>query len=210
MPRDLSAIAMMEKNKLASDGVWLIALEFDIPGLTDSVRLVRNTENITWRGVAWVAFPFEIDDVTEQSKTEVPQVVIRIGNVNRAIEAYIHDYDDYCKSSGYEPLDVHIYVLNSNDLANNDPVAEHIFQLTQPKTTPTWATFTLGTTNPFARRYPQDRVLKNHCRFRFRSALCGYTGSATSCDHTLARCRALGNSARFGGFPGASGSGLTQ
>ena len=32
-------------------------------------------------------------------------------------------------------------------------------------------------------------------------ARCGYAGGATSCDHTMATCQALGNFQRFGGFP---------
>lgn len=39
------------------------------------------------------------------------------------------------------------------------------------------------------------------CRFRFKDPNCGYTGAETVCNYTEARCRALGNFERFGGFP---------
>lgn len=39
------------------------------------------------------------------------------------------------------------------------------------------------------------------CRFRFKDANCGYTGAATECNYTKARCKELNNFARFGGFP---------
>jgi phage-related protein len=43
------------------------------------------------------------------------------------------------------------------------------------------------------------------CRFRgingFKGTNCGYAGSETVCNYTEARCRELGNFARFGGFP---------
>jgi phage-related protein len=46
------------------------------------------------------------------------------------------------------------------------------------------------------------------CRFQgktgvggFKGRNCGYAGSATACNFTIGRCRALGNFKRFGGFP---------
>lgn len=43
------------------------------------------------------------------------------------------------------------------------------------------------------------------CRFRgingFKGTNCGYSGPETVCNYTEARCRQLGNIARFGGFP---------
>lgn len=205
----LSTTAIEEKNKLATDSVWLVALEITIPGLSEPVRVVRNNENVTWRTETWVAFPFELQEVSESAVGEVPRVDVRISNVSRAIEAYLQDYDVYTKNNGFAPITVSIFVLNSKNLADSDPEVEHFFELKQPKTDARWATFTLGAANPFTRRFPQQRILKNFCRFVFKSSLCGYEGSAGTCDKSLVRCRQLGNSDRFGGFPGAGRAGLT-
>jgi len=208
MPLELSSIAIEEKNKLATDSVWLVALEITIPGVGTPVRVVRNNENITWRTYTWVAFPFEIDEIGEESKGEVPQVVIRVSNISRAMELYIHDYDDYIKTNGFSPITVSIFVLNSENLGSDDPEVEHFFELKQPKTNALWATFTLGAANPFNKRFPQARILKGHCRFIFKGTLCGYTGGESECDKTLPRCRELLNQTRFGGFPGAGYGGI--
>jgi phage-related protein len=85
---------------------------------------------------------------------------------------------------------------------------EHRFDLKQPQFDNVWATFTLGASNPFNRRFPQAMISQNHCRFRFKSDRCGYPGAETVCDHTLSRCRALGNSIRFGGAPGVGNAGI--
>ncbi len=58
MPLSLSSIAIEEKNKLATDSVFLICLEITIPGVAEPVRVVRNNEDLTWQGETWVAFPF--------------------------------------------------------------------------------------------------------------------------------------------------------
>lgn len=214
MPLPISSIAMEEKNKLATDSVWLIALEITIPGESDPVRVVGNNENITWRTYTWVAFPFEINEIGEESKGEVPQVEIRISNVSRAIEAYLQAYDIYTKINGFFPITVSIFVLNSKNLASSTPEVEHLFELKQPKTNAIWATFILSASNPFNKRFPQFRLLKNHCRFRYNypvgsSLLCGAPSSAfLTCNKTLVACRERNNSVRFGGFPGVGLGGL--
>lgn len=40
-----------------------------------------------------------------------------------------------------------------------------------------------------------------NCQFKFKDGRCQYSGSETKCDKTLARCQALGNVTRFGGYP---------
>ena len=168
MPLALSATAIEEKNKLATDGVWLVALKITIPGVSTPIRVVKNNEDITWQGETWTAFPFEIDEISETSKGEVPQVNVRVSNVSRAMEAYIHDYDAYCKTNGLQSITVNIYVVNSKNLGSSTPEVEHVFELKRPKTDSKWATFTLGASNPFKRRFPLNRLMKNYCRYRFK------------------------------------------
>lgn len=40
-----------------------------------------------------------------------------------------------------------------------------------------------------------------NCQFKFKDGRCQYSGTETKCDKTLARCQALGNVTRFGGYP---------
>ena len=211
MPLPLSSIAITEKNKLATDGIWYLALEITIPGVGTPVRVVRNNENITWDSETWIAFPFELDEIGEEAKGEVPEVVLRVSNVSRVMESYLQSYDAYTKANGYTPIEVTIYVLNSKNLASATPEVAHYFELIQPKTDPLWATFRLGAANPFLKRFPKHRMTKNHCRFVFKGALCGYTGVTTTCNKTLTACRSMAggsNSARYGGFPGIGTGGI--
>jgi phage-related protein len=71
-----------------------------------------------------------------------------------------------------------------------------------------WVSFTLGAPSPFRVRFPRNRILKDYCRWRFKSTECGYSGGETTCDKTLAQCRLRSNSARFGGFPGVGHGGI--
>jgi phage-related protein len=201
MPLPLSSIAIEEKNKLANaDSVFLVALKIIIPGVTEPVRVVANNEDITWRGKTWIAFPFEINEITE-ANGERPRVEVQVANANREMELYLHEYDFYTKTNGYTPIQCFIYVLNTLNLASSAPEAEHEFILLQPKSNSRWVTFVLGASAPWNLRYPLHRMVSS-CRWRFKSAQCGYAGTASKCDKTLARCRQLNNSDRWGGFYG--------
>lgn len=464
MPLEISSAAIQEKNKLAggSGKYWIVLLDIYVPGLEDNIRVTSDNEETVWNGNTYVPFPFEIEEISDTSKGEVPRVDIKVSNVTRAMEGYLQDYDYYTKINGYSPVELTISVVHSAHLdpteenvntevltsgtatradtrlsladgvaffdasgpflaykgakltvtsngtgkkitgiikaagsgetygselvtnggfetgnpptgwnagrnatlaqtaggqsgncislynklgagaaasanrtittiegalytasrylksgtagANtsnfilykagyagvlgetgntvstdtwsqagfyrtatgtstivylfkgigvdgtmlfdtvsvkqvltpsatgvtivsspggsvsnwaraeagfnyNDssgytytieyllPETEYVFHLKQPKTSSKWATFTLGANNPFSKRFPLNRLLKNRCRYKqFRNWRCGYAGAETTCDRTLARCRELGNSERFGGTPGVGNS----
>jgi phage-related protein len=208
----LSSLAIEEKNKLATDSVFLVALKITIPGEAEPIRVVRNNEDLTWQAETWTAFPFELDEIGDEAKGEVPQVIIRVANVSRVMETYLQAYDLYCKNSGWSPIEVSIYVVNTAQVAadpDSAPEVEHIFELKQPKTDSRWATFVLGASNPFNNRFPRNRIRKNQCQFRpLGGTRCAYPGEESECNRTLSRCRDLDNSERFGGFPGVGHGGV--
>ncbi len=200
MPLPLSSIAIEEKNKLAnSDSVFLIAALIEIPGLAQDIRVIANTEDITWDGETWQAFPFDIDEIVDGDSGEVSRVDVRVSNVSREMETYLHQYDAYCKANGFEPVLCTIYVINSLNLASSTPECELKFKLIQPKTSSEWVTFTLGARNVFNIRYPKRRLIPS-CQWTFKGTECEYSGGETSCNKTFARCQELNNTIRFGGF----------
>ena len=206
MPIPISSYAIAEKNKVSSDTCWLLAMRITIPDDPSSqiVRVIANNEDITWAGYTWQAFPFEIDEIGENSKGEVPRVDVRISNVSRVMEYYLHAYDTYTKLNGYSPITVEIMVINTGNLGNTTPEVSYEFELQQPKTNAQWATFTLGASSPYRKRFPEYRILKNQCQHKdFKGVECSYVGAETECDRTLARCKELANAERYGGFPGA-------
>jgi len=198
----LSSAAILEKNKLDSTGAFLVLLEINFEGV-DPIRLVRNTEDIEWNGETWYAFPFDIDDVQEDAKGQLPNVTIRVGNVTRVLQQYLDD------SQGGLGATVTIRVVHSDHLDLTDPEFEETFEVIGCSVDQMWVRFTLGAENPLLTRCPRQRFLKDHCRYKeFKGTLCGYSGSATECDRTFERCMELGNEHRFGGFPGIPTGGV--
>jgi lambda family phage minor tail protein L len=196
----LSTAAILEKNKLANTGAWLVLLQITLPDDT-VLRVCSNTEDVTWPssgGDLYVAFPFELDEIGENSKGERPQVEVRVGNVTRQIQLYME------QASGGVGSTVVLRVVHSAHLDLTDAEVELTFTCINAWADSQWAHFVLGASAPWEKRWPRNRILKTFCRYRhFKGDRCGYTGTETTCDRTLTQCREYGNSERFGGCPGA-------
>ena len=184
----LSEASIIEKNKLSTDGVWLLALEAQIP--ENTLYLVNNTEDVTLGEQRYVAFPFSLEDITEDGK-ELPNVKLTVSNATGTIQRYVE------KNNGLGGMKVVLRVYHTNipDVAE----VEEYFVVTGVSCDVEWVTFTLGTDFSFTRRFPPVRMMKDYCPFKFKGVECGYRGAAQQCNKTLKRCRELGNNIRFGG-----------
>lgn len=189
-------------NSLGTDAL-LPALEITIPGL-DKIYVVKNRENITFNGNEYLAFDFQIEDLSQGGKGELPTWVIKVDNSTRILEQYILNYDLYLKQNGIQGnyIECIIRVLNTNDLS--EAILEEYFELNQPTTDAKWATFNLSASSPFRMQYPTRRIFQNLCQWKFKDNRCAYSGSETVCNKSLTRCQELNNTGRFGAFLGVS------
>ena len=192
----LSLASILEKNRLASDGAWLILLEIVLGAA--HLHLVRNTENITWDGQEYTAFPFEMD-AQKEDRQELTQLTIRVSNVSRVVQGYVE------AAGGGTGATVIIRVVNSNHL-DMPADLEEVFTSLSATADVHWVLFVLGIGEIMSQRFPADRNMRNYCRYKqFKGVRCGYNDTAMECNRTLARCRDLLNSGRFGGEPGLPG-----
>lgn len=210
----LSAVAYLEKNKLSSSGSWIILFELTAPDST-VIRLCKNVEDVVWPvtgGNTYTAFPFEFDEIGDTSKNEVPRVVIRVGNVTRAIQAYLENKEGLVDSEVIIRVVHSTHVTTANlgvGVHNPDPEIELNYTVQSTSSNVAWATFILGAMNPYKRMFPRNTVERGFCRYRiFKGSRCQYAGVETSCDRTLSTCRSYGNSIHFGGAPGVDQKGI--
>jgi len=204
MPSTLSLAAYIEKAKLAGDGAWIVLAEITLPDST-VLRVCRNTVNVTWPssgGDEYAAFPFDLEEINDQSKSEVPRVALRVSNVSRVVQAYLDAADGGVGSV------VVLRVVHSEHLDETDPEFEATFRCTDCQADAQWATFYIGAASPWTTRFPRNRLLKDYCRWRFKSTECGYSGGESTCDKTMTQCRLRSNSHRYGGFPGVGQGGV--
>lgn len=191
---DLPPAFIVTKNKLHDDGSALVLVEINFS--TDTLRLVRNTENITWNSEIWSAFPFEIDQIGEAKNGEASHIQIKVSNISRAVQAFIEEYD------GGVDADVIIRVVHSKHLNEVLPLLRLDTKVINTSADSHFVSFTLGSIRIWNLRFPRNKIMKNYCRWRFKSSQCGYVGPENLCNKTLSQCRVYNNSPRFGGFPG--------
>jgi len=196
----LSAVARREKNKLSTDSSFIPLLEIKLPN--DSARICYNTEDVTWNGELYQAFPFEIGEVREETDDSDPNVTLTVDNTSQALQYMVEE------SRGGNGFPVIIRVVNSENLDVPDPELEEYFVVTKTEITQESITFTLGNEYSSRTRRPLNRYMKNNCPFRYKGIRCGCTAAETSCNHTLTDCRARNNAARFGGFQGIDQKGV--
>lgn len=201
----LSSTVIDQKNDLGSTEPIVVALQLDIPSLTEPIRLVRNNENITWNSEVWQAFPFNLDEITEQASGEVQQLALSVANASRVMKYYISEYDTWLKLNAHQPIIARLYIISIADIANETPIKMFEFKVSSFTSNATQVVFNLVQDNIYILKFPPNK-LSRKCRFKFGSVECGVTPTTGQvCNKTLSDCRVYNNSTRFGGFPSIGG-----
>ena len=203
MPVVISAEATAEKNKLEGTGVWLTFLEFTYPG-EGAIRVVNNTENLSWKGQTWYAANFEVGELKESKDGELPKVKFSFQDPTRILINSIVDFD------GAIGAEVVVSIVHSTLLATATPEVEYALEVLDTTiSSNNVVAMSLGAENIMNVRSPTYRYIADHCRWKvFKGTECGHVGAEQTCNKTYAQCQAYGNVARFGGFPGLATGGV--
>jgi len=205
MPLDISSDAITEKNKITSNGVWLLLLKIAYEGETPGYVCLNN-ETVVWPasgGNTFLPAIFSLSGMAETKDAEIPVVTLSVIDLNRSLIPFLEDYD------GGVGATITIYVVHSDHLDNTTAeVTEEMEVIDVSLDHAHKITFKLGAENLLNLRCPRHRYLKNHCRYIFKDSRCKYSGGQTECNRTLTRCKALLNSANYGGFPGIGSMGV--
>ena len=193
-----SEVATIEKNKLASDKPFLLLVKATLPQEENPIYLARNTEDVQWAGHTWIRYPIEVDDTTEDGK-ESQKLNIKLSNAGGYLQSYAQRYKGFVDST------VTLYIVHVSNLESDIPEYALTLTCTASTYSEAWCTFTLSSDKDFSWRFPPYRYLRDYCRWKYKSVRCGYNGSLSECDGTLATCRIP---IRFGGEPGIE-SGVT-
>jgi len=201
MPELISIETAIEKNLVSSENVILIALEVSVidPSTgqeAEVLRLVRNNEPITWHNNLYGPVDFEIE--VKHSAGEVPSVSLNISDYTQAVQQKMQEY------GGGVGFGVKMIVINTGNMLQPPELVE-TFIVTGASAANYKVSWALGALDPSRLRFPRRTQWRDRCSWRFKSAECGYTGTAPSCDLTLQGdngCGVKGNSRNFGGCPG--------
>lgn len=195
---NLSTAAIIEKNKVSTDGVYLLLLTIQYKQ-EEPIRLVLNNEKITFKGRKYYPYYFSLSEV-KRTSTELPSCTLTVSNVTGTISRILETYDG---ASGGK---VTVAVINTN--ISDEILQEEHFVIAGATTKKDYVSIKLGCGASLDRRYPNVRIMKDWCPFKFKGVRCGYKGPLTTCNKTLTDCRERGNNTRFGGEPTIPQGGL--
>lgn len=200
MPHNLNLSTVIDKNKVSSEHVFLILIEAEIKDtegtLVDTIRIVKNSEDITFEGNVFTASNFELD--IQLDATRETQVTLKAHDETRLLAQYIDAYD------GLVGCKVRIIIANSGSLSSPPEIDENLL-VTSTTLTNYTANIELGVESATGVRFPKARQFKDRCWKTFKSTRCGYAGPDGTCDYTRNGpngCVAKNNEINFGGFPG--------
>lgn len=215
--RNLSAPAIIEKNKLDSknpyitlielqydDNMWLYLTNYpDIRKYYDvyNDNYVGDRSIIVYpypAGTNYEYLPFVIDNYVENQQGELNNITISIDNTNRFMEAYLHHYTLVDRQ-------VIIRVININLLHDTSAQLYDMFKIRKINSG-IITSLTLGHAGSFSSTIGH-LMSSNYCIYTFKDQYCKYNGPGTVCYKylgdaaTVGTCRYYNNSANFGACP---------
>jgi phage-related protein len=205
MPYDLSVAATLEKNKISSNQPILILLEIIIPNPELTLHIVRNNEDITWRGILWNAYPFNVGSINQDAKGELPNLPVNLA-ASYDIVKYLED------SQGAKNATVNMYLVHAGHLDDENPMYSFNFGIKGITVGEETINIDLGADIILLARYPVRIYQKERCQCkRYGDIECGATSAIMArfpaCNRTMANCDERCNLARFGAFTGIPGGG---
>lgn len=188
---------VQELHKIASDGsvVYLAEINVYESGvLSETIRLARNYDDVTWNGQTWTKSWFEIETISESSTGEIPELFIYTSNIGGLMEEEVLAHNDFQDST------CTLYFVNSNCLDETTAAFSATFNIMKPVCNNETVGLKLSVDNPYLQAYPFWRLHGSLCQYQtFKGDRCGYSGAITTCNRTLAACIAMSNQTRFGG-----------
>lgn len=176
MPIPLIQPLIDEKNKISQDQPWLILLKLTNVAGDLVLRLVRNTENITYKGEEYIAFPFEVDTIPEATQGSIASFNINVSNVDRQIQNYIEQ--DATFGSGWEIIMSVIHTSDLNPSAPSGEVAEieQVWKSLSITADNETLAISVGMPNPMNIQVPSQKFSGGFCQRTFNDGVgCPYS-----------------------------------
>lgn len=196
---DLSTAAIIEKNRVSTDGVYLLLLTIQYKS-EEPIRLVLNNEEVTFKDNTYYPYYFSLSDV-KQTSSEMPSATLTVSNITGTIQRILENYD------GANGAKVKVAVINTN--VSDEILQEENFVVTGATSKKDAISLKLGCGMSMNKRYPNVRIMKDWCPYKYKGVRCGCTSTEyDTCNKSLSDCRKRGNNTRFGGEPTIPQGGL--
>lgn len=138
-----------------------------------------------------------VNSIRESGDGTIPTLGVSVTNVNLEWQALLEAHAGLVGSPAV------LRLVNWNALAAG-AFLEYESEVVSTASDAETVRFNLGSYDLSNQKLPDQRAMRDFCRFRYKGPRCGYTGGLSTCDKTLNGangCVAHTNSPRFGGFP---------
>lgn len=208
MSASISVASAIEAHRISSDVPFLCLLDIEIVSrrtgmVTTTLRVVRNSEPVTFRGNVYEAGLFDIS--VKKAAGTAAEVTLTVTDYTQAVAAYME------ANQGIVGSKVTFYVINATALPDGQPEAAEYFEIVGANSQAYRHSFTLGAENSLTQSFPGRRQTKDFCQWRYKGAECKYAGDRPTCDLSLQGpngCAAHENTINFGAFPGINSNGF--
>ncbi len=208
-----------EKNLLSSSAPFIWLVQVRVPTTPPTMlRMTANPEAVQFgtdsagAPITWEAYPLQLGEITTDTEGGTPETTLTVANMSREVMALLlaHNY----------LLDQPVVLRLVHEDHLNDPSAvwELPFEITGCAADEESVTFALSAENLYGFTLPNERAVRDFCRFTYKSIQCGFTldpgnVSLGDCPKTFAACTKRGDfevaagaprqhPARIGAFPG--------
>lgn len=192
----LNAQGEYDKDELIPRKLLRIELEGGDINVLDNETLAA----LSYNGVDYIGSPLEHGDITKDDNQSVNKLEIKVSNIGLGISGIIGNRGNVISNA---PAVLTTVLLDINNQIIQDTEAI-LFAGRCNNLTITNETASMDIETPLGGFEYSCPVMKfrTSCQVRrFKDVRCGYTGSETTCDRTLTRCKELNNSHNFRGFP---------
>ena len=191
----INSTTKTEKNKQENAPIYLYTIH-NYDGSSHNLNFAEYDADIVFAGVTYSRFPIKHSNIGENSSGETDQFSVTVSNVDRMIQAYLELYD-------FRGKKVTVTMVWANQLADTDACITWDYYIDNYTANEDAVEFTLSSKfDVLDVQLPAGTYHRNNCRWKFKSAECGYAGAQTTCDKRKATCRdTMNNLARYGGFP---------
>jgi phage-related protein len=190
---------IIQKNKLgeAITPIYLYAIQYDS---VSNLWLYYSSiaSDVVFNGVTYSKNAIKHDSIKEDSSGMLGSLSLKIQNVDKVMQYYLQNY------GGLKEKKCLISIVWLEALSNSNCVIEHEYYIKSSTAENDMVSLNLGSAIDVLNLIvPKVVFSPTRCQHdEFKGTGCGYSGVTTTCNRTFKACIALGNQAKFGGFPG--------
>lgn len=176
-------------------------LTISIEGSGD-IRVLENDtfEKLEYNGETYLCGPLKVSDVIKNDGGDFQYINIEISNASQAISGVIGNEGDVL--TGAMCLLEEVFLDEDKNILEQNSFPVFVGQANNLHITVDKLSLDIEAILGGYVNLSPNMTYGVMCQWRkFKDCRCAYSGAETSCDKSFARCKELGNTANFGGFP---------